>query len=55
MLFRSEELKEVLEQGIKPYYYHCHSYDQQSYKWIENKEKVYDIKAFGNIIASIYK
>lgn len=55
MIKNEEELKEVLEQGIKPYYYHCHSYDQQSYKWIENKEKVYDIKAFGNIIASIYK
>lgn len=55
MIKNEEELKAVLEEGIKPYYYHCHSYDQQSYKWIEDKKGVYDIKAFGHVIASIYQ
>ncbi len=50
-----EELKTLIEKGIKPYYFHSETYDHGTKERVENKEKVYDIKAFGHIIASIYK
>ena len=50
-----EELNALIENGIRPYYFHSETYDHKTREKVKDKEKVYDIKAFGNIIASIYK